>query len=668
MGGGTVTPQPVTQEQIKILKGQGCTAEDFGQVFVAQDCDMSRFVDAHFQGTVKIGRLDGMIRGPGGVDKPCGIYNATLVDSTVGAHCRIANIGVHIANYTIGDNVLIEDVGTIQTNGGATFGNGIEASVLNEAGGREVILFDDLNVQFAYMLCLRRFRRKVVERLVGIARAYVDSVRSDRGAIGSGACIRSTAEILDVNIGPGTQIQGTSTLNNGTILSDFDSPTVIGSNVHAKDFIIAEYSSVTDAAMLEKVYVGQGCRIGKQFSAENCLFFANSEAFHGEAVSVFAGPYTVTHHKSTLLIAGLFSFYNAGSGTNQSNHMYKLGPVHEGKLLRGAKTGSFAYLMWPCVVGPFSVVLGKHTSTFDVSDFPFSHLEARPDGKCSMVAGLYLTTVGTIRDGAKWPRRDRRKGIRRDIISFEVLSPYTVGKMIKAQGILKGLQKSTDRSVEEVSVGGTVVRRLLLNTSRKYYRTAIEMYMLEVLVRQIEKSLDHAKGLDEAIAVKDDAVYSDRWVDIGGLLMPQDRLVKLEKSIEEGDIRDTHAFVSALQGIRQSYDADEWAWVRNMWPHVFDKDLADTHMDYVCQAVLNLGAVKTKFLRLVMADAEKEFSETSRCGFGHDGSSEDAEYDFVAVRGTYDGNCFVAEMKASVDKLNERVKGLVERITVAQNR
>ena len=94
-------------------------------------------------------------------------------------------------------------------------------------------------------------------------------------------------------------------------------------------------------------FVGQGVQLGKQFSSENSLFFANCEGFHGEACSIFAGPYTVTHHKSTLLIAGIYSFYNAGSGTNQSNHMYKLGPVHQGVLQRGSKNGSFSYMRWP---------------------------------------------------------------------------------------------------------------------------------------------------------------------------------------------------------------------------------------------------------------------------------------------------------------------------------
>jgi len=69
--------------------------------------------------------------------------------------------------------------------------------------------------------------------------------------------------------------------------------------------------------ILDGCFVGQSVKLGKQYSAENSAFFANCEGFHGEACSIFAGPYTVTHHKSTLLIAGLFSFFNAGSGTTK---------------------------------------------------------------------------------------------------------------------------------------------------------------------------------------------------------------------------------------------------------------------------------------------------------------------------------------------------------------
>lgn len=641
----------LTNEQIETLKAQGCAAQDWNQVLVAEGFEPLRLRNANFLGQVKIGNLAGDIKDTGGIEKPCGIYNATIVNCTIGDNSRIADIGVHIANYDIEENVCIENVATMQTDANAVFGNGVEVEVLNEAGGREVVLFNELSVQFAYLMCLHRYRPKMIKKLKAIADKYVNSVRSDRGKVGCGTHICSTREIVDVNIGPFATVNGASSLKNGTILSSAEAPTVIGADVVAKDFIVAESSSVTDGSILDKTFIGQGCQVGKQFSSENSLFFANCEAFHGEACSVFAGPYTVTHHKSTLLIAGLFSFYNAGSGTNQSNHMYKLGPVHEGKLERGTKTGSFSYMMWPCRTGPFSVVLGKHTSTFDTAEFPFSHLDARSDGKCAMVPGLHLTTVGTVRDGAKWPNRDRRKGKKRDKISFDVFSPYTVGKMIRASAVLKELQEKTDRSIDEVNLRGAIVKRLILRTSQKYYRTGIEMYLLGNI---IEKAENVGTKLSECFAVDSGAVYSDEWVDIGGQLMAKARLVELEDSIENGSIATLDEFAGQLEKIEDSFKKDEWAWIKEAYKQIADIDIANASKEDVMAATEMFLKTRTKFLKLVIADAEKEFGQLSHCGFGVDGT-DDVEKDFVEVRGLSDENKFIVEMKNNVEQLEQRI-------------
>lgn len=658
----------LADDQIRMLVSQGCSAEDWSDVSVSEAFDARRVKNAHFAGRVQIGDTTGKIKGPGGVEKDCGIYNATIINCSIGDGTRIANVGVHIARYDIGDNVCIENVAAMQTNPQATFGNGVEVAVLNEAGGREVVLFNELSVQFAYIMCLHRYRPAMIEKLKAMAADYVETVRSDRGAVGRAARIYSADQIIDVNVGAYAAINGASSLINGTILSSQDAPTLVGSDVCAEDFIIAESSHVTGGAMLDKVFVGQGCRVGKQYSAENSLFFANCEAFGGEACSVFAGPYTVTHHKSTLLIAGLFSFYNAGSGTNQSNHMYKLGPVHEGKLQRGTKTGSFSYMMWPCRTGPFCVVLGKHTGTFDVSDFPFSHLEARPDGRCLMVPGLHLTTVGTVRDGAKWPKRDRRKGtVKRDVISFAVFSPYTVGKMLTARQKLKVLQDSTDRSIEEVSVGGALVRRVILRTGQKFYRTGIEMYLLEKVIDKAEQAVNGPEAtLNNAFAVDAESVYSAEWVDIGGQLMARDRLLELSEAVESGKINTIEAFAQAVETIGRSYDIDEWAWVRNTYKTVFDVDLDTAATQDMLDAADKYLKVRSKFLNLVVADAEKEFGQMSRIGFGQDGAGDDVAADFQQVRGTYDANAFVTEMKQSVQNLNSRIGQLKQKLEALQ--
>jgi hypothetical protein len=649
--------RPLTAEEIQTLTDQGCCCNDWANVQVAEGFLVDRVRGATFSGTILLGDNSGET-GLCRTLKPNGIYNAHLDNCVVGDCVRIANIGSHIANYDIGDGANIENVGRMDVQEGATFGAGVEIETLNEGGGREVPLFPRLDSQFAYLLCVHRHREELIKKLLGMAEAETAAQTSDRGTVGPLTIIRNVGEIEDVNIGENVMIEGAALLSNGTILGSSDTTTLIGDAVQAEDFIIGEGSKVTGGAIVCSSFVGQGCQIGKQFSSEGSLFFANCEGFHGEACSVFAGPYTVTHHKSTLLIAGLFSFYNAGSGTNQSNHLYKLGPLHEGKLERGCKTGSFSYMMWPCRVGPFSVVLGKHKGTFDTGDFPFSYIDAASDGRAVITPGFNLTTVGTVRDGAKWPARDRRKGsVKRDRISFDVFSPLTVGRMITGMQRMKALQDATPREVEWVSLGGAAAKRLILRTGQKTYKSATHMYLLSKVVERMERGLEHGTAATDVLPASPDAVYSEQWVDIGGQMMPIDRLNTLCTGIESGQIADIDALSEALDDIHAAYVEDEWAWVRKAYAQVFGSEIDDASKEDLVKVADAMFAARKKFLNLVLNDASKEFSEQVMTGFGHDGESEDhVNDDFTAVRGDFDTNKFVVQMNAEIAELGERVE------------
>ncbi|MEE9603630.1 MAG: DUF4954 family protein, partial [Thermoguttaceae bacterium] len=583
----------------------------------------------------------------------------------------IAKVGVHIVNYDVGPGACIENVGTLETRPAATFGNGVEVEALNEGGGREVILFDRLDSQFAHLLCLHRYRMTLIDKLKDIARSEAEKVKSDRGTIGAAVRICNTRKMVDVRLGEHAVVDGAASLVNGTVLSSKDAPTTIGSDVQADDFIIAEGSDVSGGAILSKSFVGQGCRIGHQFSSQGSVFFANCEGFHGEACSVFAGPYTLTHHKSTLLIAGLFSFYNAGSGTNQSNHLYKLGPVHEGKLERGCKTGSSSYLMWPCRVGPFSVVLGKHTRAFDTADFPFSYIDASPEGKCLMTPGFNFTTVGTVRDGAKWHDRDRRGSDKRDRISFDVFSPLTVGRMLAGSARMKKLQDTTDRALETVTISGAEVKRVLLRTGQKFYRLAIHMYLLEKVVARVETALlAGTKSFTQTLKVSPSAMFSRQWVDIGGQMMPQGRVDELCQAVETGHAAvetggtavetggtaDLDALNAELDRTHAAYAEDEWAWVCWAYKQVFAADIDGATSEDLAKIADDLATTRGKFFNLILNDAAKEFGQIARTGFGQDGTEEDVAADFAAVRGELETNKFVKQVKGDIVALAERVE------------
>ena len=359
----------LTPDEIYLLEKQGCNADDWMNILVTDEFKSDRVWHTTFEGENILGSFSDNSKDQNNVIP--GIFYSRIINCEIGDHTRIEHVK-RLENYGIGNNCTLEDIGLIAVTNETNFGNGTEVEVLNEAGGRTLPIFDKLSAQMAWLIVKCRHDEKLILHLQKLIAAYTETKRSNKGGIGDNAIISHCATIRNVAIGKSAKVVGVQSLDEGTILSDPKAITKIGNSVQAKHFIIQEGSHVSGGAILDKCFVGQSVQIGKQFSAENSVFFANSECFHGEACSVFAGPYTVTHHKSSLLIAGQYSFYNAGSGTNQSNHMYKLGPIHQGIVERGSKTGSFSYLLWPSKVGPYSVVMGKHSNNIDASDFPFS--------------------------------------------------------------------------------------------------------------------------------------------------------------------------------------------------------------------------------------------------------------------------------------------------------
>ena len=109
---------------------------------------------------------------PGGIKKHSGLRHVTLHNVTVGDNCCIENIQNYIANYEIGNNTFIENVDIILVDGLTQFGNGVETAVLNETGGREVLINDKLSAHQAYILALYRHRPELISRMKEITDYY----------------------------------------------------------------------------------------------------------------------------------------------------------------------------------------------------------------------------------------------------------------------------------------------------------------------------------------------------------------------------------------------------------------------------------------------------------------------------------------------------------------
>ena len=649
----------LTEEEISILLSQGCLADKWSDISVKEEFSSANIWYTRFEGTIILGIYSGIIDVEKGISRKCGIYNSYI------RHCEIAdNVLIsdvrNLTNYIIEENVVIENVGSMITGEGSTFGNGTEIEVLNEGGGRELPIFDKLSSQIAYLTVLYRHDKDFTDKLLNIIRSYCESKRSNRGLIQTGTRITDSIIIRNVFVGSYATISGASLLEDGTIKSCHEAPVYIGEGVVAKKFIVLSGSKIDGGVIFEKSFAGQGVKIGKQFSAENSVFFANCEAFHGEACSLFAGPYAVTHHKSTLLIACLVSFFNAGSGTNQSNHMYKLGPLHQGILERGSKTGSFSYLLQPFHIGAYSVVMGKHYANFDSSDFPFSYISEK-NGKSVLSPARNLFTVGTRRDIDKWPSRDRRMDPDKlDLIHFDLFTPYIIGKIINGIKSLNELAEKTDIKQDYISYKGIYFDQLRLNTARKYYEMALKIYIGSEVVKRIH-DLDINSSLTDLrnrLAAQDTG-GTGKWVDICGLFSPASKIDELVDSVKTNKIRTVDELNENLASIYNNYNTYAWVWCTNLISQQFGEKPENIQVESLIQIITDWKTNAIKLNNMILKDAEKEFDPTSKIGFGIDGDVDTRDSDFQAVRGVYDNNKFVTNLQKESKEIEEKADRLI---------
>ena len=654
--------RPLTEAEIAALKDHANSADDWAQVWVKEDFVPKYILNTHFSGWVRLGLFEKTFDLPGGISKHSGLYYTYLHNVEVGDNCCIEHVNNYIANYTIGEETFISNVDTILVQGETTFGNGVEVSVLNETGGREVLSYDQLSAHEAYFMAMYRHRPELIQRLRQLIMSYIDGLRSSHGTIGSHAHITDVGNITNVKIGDYAEIVGTRRLYNGSVNSVREAPVTLGYSVICTDFIISSGSRVESGTALSRCFVGQACTLAHGYSASDSLFFSNCHGENGEACAIFAGPFTVTHHKSTLLIASQFSFMNAGSGSNQSNHMYKLGPIHQGIMERGAKTSSDSYILWPARIGAFSLVMGRHTTHPDLANLPFSYLIESCD-KTFLIPGVNLKSVGTIRDAQKWPRRDARTDPHRlDQINYNLLSPYTIQKMINGRQILEQLQWVAGMTSEIYSYQSAKIKASSLRKGIHYYDLAIHKFLGNSLIKRLEglacTSIDAVRS---ALRPTTTIGLGD-WVDLSGLIAPKAEVLRLVEAIESGAIHEVGEIHETLSDLHHHYYEYEWTWAYDKIKTYYGLDLEGATASEIAQLVERWRSSVVELDREVYADAKKEFSLSAMTGFGADGDEVQQARDFEQVRGAFDSNPYVSSILKHIEDKSALGQELLDRL------
>ncbi len=642
----------LTPAEVDALVAAGCSCDDWSRVEVCPGFDPAAVRNVRFSGDIRLGRFSKRFSLPGGLEVRAGISDATLHNCSVADDAYIRRVANYIANCDICEGAFVENVESIVATGDSSFGVGTDVSVLNETGGREVPIYERLSAQLAWLIAIYRHRPRFVEAVRAMIKAHADDVRADRCRIGRAARVVNTGEIRNVNIGDNARIEGAARLVDGTIASSDLAPVRVGVGVMAEHFVMASGSCVEDSAVILNTFVGQACHLSHLFSAHDSLFFANCACENGEAAAIFAGPYTVTMHKSSLLIAGLFSFMNAGSGSNQSNHMYKLGPIHQGVAERGSKTTSDSYILWPARIGAFSLVMGRHVNHPDTSLLPFSYL-IENHGLSFLVPGVNLKSVGTVRDAQKWPRRDKRHPDepRLDSINFNLLSPYTARKMLLGIDLLDSIEQTEGPTSAHFSYCGMTIEARALRKGRDYYRIALDKFFGNSLLSRLRDiPLDDIDRVRRTLAPTHHA-GAGQWLDLAGMFAPKSEVERLCDDVVSGAVASLDQIEERIAALAADYYDMEWTWVADNFSAWAGKEISDLTIDDLRTLADRWESSVVALDRMLYNDARKEFSAISATGFGADGHPETRAEDFRNVRGEYEKDAFVCMVqKHSTDK------------------
>ena len=584
--------RPLTENEILTLQAHGCYAEDWTSVSVAEDFTPDFIINTRFYGEVNIGVFQKSIEVEEGFWRHSGINNATLRNVTIGDNCVIENIGYYISNYDIGDECCICNVGKLSSTGDATYGQGNVISVLNEGGDGNIIIFDGLTSQMAaYMMMISG--KEEFSTLKKLIDSYGETQRPQRACVGYRVKILNTTEICNTIISDECEICGATRLNECSISGSVEASVYIGHDVICENTIIGAGSSILDGAKVDNSFVGEACHIGKGFSAEASVFFANSYMDNGEACAALCGPFTVSHHKSSLLIGGQYSFYNAGSNTNFSNHAYKIGPIHWGIMERGCKTASGCHLLWPATIGTFTMCMGKIQNHPDTKILPFSYLFG--DGTTStIVPGRNLVTVGTYRDINKWPKRDvRPHGGRQSIVNFDWLNPMVVAECIEGKKTLLALRQEQGENNAYYTYNGCNIKNRNLAKGIEYYDMAIKLFIGNMLSQ-------HGDDLPTS------SIGTGEWLDLCGLPAPQSEIDILTSDLGDCAMADIREVSERLMNIHKHYDDYKWNFAYRVIIDTYQLDTLTA--DDISNIREDCDKAHEDWLNAIRHDAENEYA------------------------------------------------------------
>jgi hypothetical protein len=270
--------------------------------------------------------------------------------------------------------------------------------------------------------------------------------------------------------------------------------------------------------------------------------------------------------------------------------------------------------------------------------------------------------VGTIRDAQKWPKRDNRKDSHKlDPINFNLLSPYTIQKMMKGVEVLKKLQQISGETTDVYVYQNCNIKNSSLRNGLELYEIAITKFLGNSLISRLgEKTYKSIEEVRERLK-PDTPKGHGEWIDLSGLIAPKGKIDELLHAVEQNKYS-LEKIQSEFERMHAQYYNYEWTWAKDKLEQYWNKSIDEITYCDIVEMIEHWKASVVKLDQLIYIDAKKEFDLNSKTGFGVDGDETQKHQDFESVRGCFESNPFVLEVLNHIKVKTELGNQVIERL------
>ncbi len=576
--------------EIEVLVRNSNTSDDWNKLLVSDAFNPELVKNCKFFGLVRIGKLEPFCLEFSDLRVPVGLYNSTIISCDFGDNVVIDNVN-YLSHYIIGSEVIITNVNELVTTAYAKFGNGIvkdleEESVriwmelCNENGGRGVIPFNGMLAGDAWLWTRYRDDKKLMSRFKEMTEAKFDKKRGYYGKIGDRTVIKNCKIVKDVWVGSDAYLKGANKLKNLTINSGPEGKSQIGEGsemvngvmgygcrafygVKAVRFIMASHSSLKYGARLINSYLGDNSTI-------SCCEVLNSLIF----------PAHEQHHNNSFLTAAMVMGQSniAAGATIGSNHNSRSA---DGEMVagRGFWPGLCVSLKHNSRFASYTIIAkGDYPAELNIP-IPFALIsnDVTNDELVIMPAYWFLYNMYALeRNAWKYIDRDKRKE-RIQSIEYSYLAPDTINEILDTIQLLqactgiaffkkekpdetptneqciacgKKLLEQEDAIVSELNIvadgfENSKRRVVLIKVQQSYnvYKELINYYAVTCLL-DFSKA-NRTENIEALLSAIPKRLSVNKWLNVGGQLMPADDITQLKKKIVSGKLNswdDLHVF------------------------------------------------------------------------------------------------------------------------------